>query len=65
MAKKRNKELRPRRDQFARKRMNEGAGWADKLLQEIKEGDDEEETKTKRKGRSNNNGAKRSRPYFK
>lgn len=54
MAKKRNEELRPRRDQFARKRMKEGQGWADKLLQQIKEGveADEEETKNKRrKGR--------------
>lgn len=52
MAKKRNQSLRTKRDDHIRKKMNEGKGWAEKLLIEIREGVEGEEQPTKkRKGK--------------
>ena len=43
MAKKRNQELRTRRDERARKSIKDGKGWTERLLEELHEGVEPEE----------------------
>ena len=60
MAKKRNQELRTRRDKKARKSMTDGKKWTERLLEELHEGvEPEEQTPIRRKGRRNRETASR------
>ena len=60
MAKKRNQELRTRRDERARKSIKDGKGWTERLLEELHEGVEPEEIPvTRRKGRRNKETASR------
>ena len=59
MTKKRNQDLRTRRDARARKSMTDGKGWAENLLEEIEKGEQEQEIKIKRRKKGARCNAKR------
>ena len=56
MAKKRNQSLRPMRDTHARKKMSDGKSWAEKMMEQLKNIDEDDgveqddETKRRKKG---------------